>query len=240
MFPQDSILPSNTAPTGVAVWVKDKSLSGYSLTLCACIVVVGIIQALSGLEESVAVAGLVKPAVWEGEIGRLFTATLMHGSFMHFWMNFFALIYLSKVVEHTFNRALVPLVFLVTGAFGSIFSVLLYPHATSVGASGGLMGLIGFITITAYFDRTKYPPKYFRLMLEGIVLIGALGLFGFAFIDNAAHLGGLVGGLMLGWLSAKRYKQQIESNKRLLTIGGIAAMCALLVVAASAIYTMIG
>jgi membrane associated rhomboid family serine protease len=185
-------------------WVKNKNISGFTLMLCVWIVLVGAAQVLSGLEDSVQRAGLVKPAVWQGQWWRLLTACLMHGSFMHFWMNFLVLIHFSKIIENIVHRAYVPLLFLISGAVGSIFSVLLYPHTPSIGASGGLMGLCGFITTAAYFDRAKFPPKYLRQSIEGIAFVGIFGLAGFAFIDNAAHLGGLCAGLALGWLFRPR------------------------------------
>lgn len=216
-------------------WVKTRNLSGYTVTLLACIVVVAIVQPIA--ENSINMAGLVKPAVWNGQIWRLFTATLMHADINHFLMNFLVLIFLSRVIEHTVQRALVPSVFLLTAPIGSIFSVFLYPNSTSIGASGGIMGLLGFITIAAYFDRTRYPPKYFRHMIEAIVSTGVLGLFGFAFIDNAAHLGGLVGGLLLGWILF-RNEHWIREKGKLFNYAGVAALLLLGLIAGFAVYRM--
>jgi len=215
-------------------WIEKKSVSGYTFTLAGCIVVVAIAQALSNF--SVEAAGLVKPAVKNGQIWRLFTAMLMHASFLHLWMNFLGLLSLAKIVERTVERACVPLVFILTGALGNVFSVLLYPNSTSVGASGGLMGLLGFITVAAYFDKTRYPPRYFRLMIEAIISVGLLGLFGFAFIDNAGHLGGLVGGLLLGWLCFRRSERWVNQNEKLVKVGGAAALVALGLTAGLAVY----
>jgi membrane associated rhomboid family serine protease len=206
-------------------WLKKKKLSVYSLTLLACLVVVIIAQQIA--ENSVEVTGLVKPAVWNGEIWRLWTATLMHVNFTHFWMNFAGLVFLAKLIEHTMHRAFVPLIFLLTAPIGSIFSVLLYPNTTSIGSSGGIMGLLGFITVAVYFDRTRYPSKYFRRLIEVIVLTGVLGVFGFAFIDNAGHLGGLFGGVLLGWLLLKNerwIKHARAAQEMLLNCAGVAAL----------------
>ena len=216
-----------------AAWLDKKNTSGYTFALAACICIVGVAQLFD--DDSIQVAGLVKPAVRNGEIWRLFTSTLMHANFTHFWMNAIALVHFSKLMEYTGPRGLVPLVFLLTGAVGSVFSVVTYPNTTSVGASGGLMGLLGFITIAAYFDRTRFPPKYFRRTIEAIVFIGAFGLFGFAFIDNGAHLGGLVGGLLLGWFVFRRERQPQEA---LLKFAGVAAVLALGVVATAAVYRL--
>lgn len=101
------------------------------------------------------------------------------------------------------------------------------------------MGLLGFITIACYFDRTRYPLKYFRQMIEGIVLVGALGLFGFAFIDNAAHFGGLGGGLLLGWFFFRRKAQWLRAQGKLLKFAALTALLALAIFAATAVYRML-
>ncbi len=218
-------------------WIKKKHLSGYAFTLAACIVVVGAAQIFPA--DPIKAAGLVKPAVRNGEIWRLFTATLMHANLTHFWFNFLALLHFSRIIEQTVQRAYVPLVFVLTAPVGSIFSVVLYPNSPSVGASGGLMGLLGFITIAAYFDRNRYPPKYFRQMIEAIVLMGVLGLVGFSFIDNGAHFGGLASGLFVGWLFLRKGEESTKEREKLLKLGGTASLLALGIMTAMALYRMI-
>jgi membrane associated rhomboid family serine protease len=209
--------------------------------LAGYLVFVGAIQVISAGGESISRAGLVKPAVWDGQLWRLLTACLMHGNWMHFWMNFLALLHFSKIVEQTRRPSYVPLIFLLSGACGSVFSVLLYPHTTSVGASGGLMGLLGFITVAAYFDKKTYPPKYLRNSIEAIAMIGVFGLIGFAFIDNAAHLGGLVGGLALGYVLVRPYNQRANAQniEQQVAILGMVALVILGLVASLAIFKML-
>ena len=220
-------------------WIRNKKISGYTFGLAAFIVAVGIFQIITDPARSIEAAGLVKHAVWEGQAWRLLTACLMHGSFMHFWFNFLALLHFSRITEQTLGRAYVPLVFLLSGALGSVFSVLLYPNSTSVGASGGLMGLLGFITVGAYLDRKTFPPKYLRNSIEGIAMVGVFGLFGFAFIDNAAHVGGLCGGLILGWLLLKPYNQ-VSDKKKIESILGLTALGILGLIAFMAIIKIWG
>jgi membrane associated rhomboid family serine protease len=222
-------------------WIKTRKISGYTFVLAGYLVFVGAIQVISAGGESISRAGLVKPAVWDGQLWRLLTACLMHGNWMHFWMNFLALLHFSKIVEQTRRPSYVPLIFLLSGACGSVFSVLLYPHTTSVGASGGLMGLLGFITVAAYFDKKTYPPKYLRNSIEAIAMIGVFGLIGFAFIDNAAHLGGLVGGLALGYVLVRPYNQRANAQniEQQVAILGMVALVILGLVASLAIFKML-
>jgi len=227
---------SDASTARFTAWIKKKSLSGYTVTLAACIVVVTAAQIFP--DDAIRAAGLVKPAFRNGEIWRLFTATLMHANFTHFWLNILALLHFSRIIEQTVQRAYVPLVFVLTAPVGSLFSVLLYPNSTSVGASGGLMGLLGFITIAAYFVQSRYPPSYFRQMIEAIVLVGVFGLVGFSFVDNAGHLGGLVSGLFLGWFFLRKNEAGTKDNEKLLKLGGAAALFVLGVISAIAVYRM--
>ena len=226
---------SDASTARFTAWIKKESLSGYTVMLAACIVVVSAAQILP--DDAIESAGLVKPAVRNGEIWRLFTSTLMHANFTHFWLNLLALLHFSRIIEQTVQRAYVPLVFLLTAPVGSIFSVFFYPNTTSIGASGGLMGLLGFITMAAYFDKVRYPPKYVRQMIEAIVLVGVFGLAGFAFVDNAGHFGGLAGGLILGWLFLRK-NHLIKAKEKLLELGGAAALLGLGIISAIAVYRM--
>lgn len=224
-----------------AAWIENKQESVYTVFLAAFLLIVGSVQAVVGAEQSINIAGLVKPAVWQGQVWRLLTACLMHVSFMHFWMNFLALRHFAKIVEQTIQHAYVPLVFFLSGVCGSLFSMVLYPHTTSVGASGGLMGLLGFITMAACFDRTKYPAKYLRRSVEAIIFVGVWGLVGFAFIDNAAHLGGLCGGLLIGWVLLRPFGKHFERQKfaRQAARLGVITLLLLGLVAATAVWKMI-
>ena len=76
-------------------------------------------------------------------------------------------------------------------------------------------------------------------MIEAIISVGLLGLFGFAFIDNAGHLGGLVGGLLLGWLGFRRNERWITEHEKLVKLGGAVALVALLLTAAFTVYRVL-
>lgn len=182
----------------------EKSAAVYSKTILACLVVVAVFQLIAGGEESIRAAGLVKSAVREGETWRLFTCATLHVDFVHVWMNGQALLGLGRMVESLTHRTYLALVFLPSALCGSIFSLVLLPDATSVGASGGLMGLVGFLAVLGYRRKEILPSGFFKSILMGICFIGVTGLVGFAIIDNAAHLGGMVGGLACGLVFIKK------------------------------------
>lgn len=166
----------------------------------ACLIAVGLCQPVFQAKESIQAAGLVKGLVWQGEWWRLLTCTTLHANFMHIWMNGLSLLNLGKLVESLASRYYLGLIFLVSAISGSIFSLLLMPNATSVGASGGLMGLIGFLVVLGQRRKELIPKNFSRSLIVNLCLIGAIGLVGFEFIDNAAHCGGLVAGFLTGRL----------------------------------------
>ncbi|HEX5888636.1 MAG TPA: rhomboid family intramembrane serine protease [Pyrinomonadaceae bacterium] len=205
-------------------WVYRKSLSVYTIAILASCALATMVA--SWAADSTALAGLVKSAVWDGEVWRLFTAPLIHAEFRHFLISAAGLIHFTKITEQTIHRALVPLLFIVTAVMGSVCSLLFDPVISSMGgASGGLMGLVGFIAAAAFVDRTYYPDGYFKRMLVIMVTFFAVNIFGFEFFDPTAGFGGLVTGGILGWLSAKLALPPISGKlAKLIGAGGVLAL----------------
>jgi membrane associated rhomboid family serine protease len=109
-----------------------------------------------------------------------------------------ALLNIGRMVEALGNRALVLIVFAVAASAGSLFSLWLMPGATSVGASGGILGLIGFLAVLGQRRRGLLPSGFARAIWINIGFIAAMGLAAFQMVDNAAHFGGLLGGVVCG------------------------------------------
>jgi membrane associated rhomboid family serine protease len=125
----------------------------------------------------------------------LFTAPLLHGNLVHFLMNAAALLYLGKRMEVFARWPHVPLVFLFAACVGGEASAR-FLTAPSVGASGGLMGWLGFLLVFEWLHRRLVPRAATRRLLAGVVLTALIGVIGFRFIDNAAHAGGLLAGML--------------------------------------------
>ena len=171
--------------------------------LAACIILAGLAQ-WAGRGTGVDAAGLVKGRVWaDGEWWRLLTGALLHGHILHFAFNFVALFALGRLTEVHGHPVYVPVIFLFSALCGSLLS-LWTTATTSVGASGGLMGLIGFLAVLGYRRRHVLPPGFLKSIMLSIALTAAAGLVAWQFIDNAAHAGGLLGGLLLGVVYVRR------------------------------------
>ncbi|HEX4846179.1 MAG TPA: rhomboid family intramembrane serine protease, partial [Geothrix sp.] len=109
-------------------------------SLGAVFLLVFLAEVVSGLEPAVDRAALVKSEVWAGQVWRLLTAALMHGSFMHLAMNGFAWISLGVLLERVVRPSLLFPLFLLSALGGNVASLIFLPLQPSLGASGGIMG----------------------------------------------------------------------------------------------------
>jgi rhomboid protease GluP len=188
----------------------------YTQVLAGAIGAVVLVQALSALGHgaipvmpgnagsgpSVDAAGMVAEYVRQGQVWRLLSSAFMHDGLLHFGMNTMALLALGRFMEAYSHRAYVPIVFLVTALAASTASYLNVD--ASVGASGGIMGMFGFLALMARRRREVMPPGFGKAILIDIGVIAAMGFFGRGYIDNWAHAGGFVAGALLGWLMIPR------------------------------------
>lgn len=181
----------------------------FSFVLVACLVIVSIFQLLTENveslfdvgEQSAETAGLVKPLVWKGEYWRLLTAATLHGIFpLHLYFNAQALYGFGGLVESLSNRAHLAAVFLLAILGGGLLSLFFMPEVISIGASGGVMGLIGYSAIYGYRRKRQLPPDFLKSMLVNVGFIAAFGIFAYQIVDNFAHLGGLITGASYGFV----------------------------------------
>ena len=169
--------------------------------LIAGISVVSAFELVSaGVQAAVTAAGLVKPDVRAGEWWRLLTSTYLHGSILHLFGNMSVLFAFGSAIEARAPRTRVLVVYLCAALAGGACSLWVRPHAASIGASGGVIGVLGYLLVLS-LRRPGEVPAHLRSQVLGVLGATALlGLFGFWFLDNAAHAGGLVAGLAIGYL----------------------------------------
>lgn len=171
----------------------------YTWTLLIAIIGVSLAQFSVGLDRSADVASFDKVRFLQNhEYWRILTGAALHGGLLHLFMNGYALYNIGSLVEFLSNRAHVAIVFLLAVIGGGFLSLILLPDGRSVGASGGIVGLLGYLVVYAFKRRQFISPKFRRSLL---INIGIILLFGFALydvIDNWGHIGGLVTGALYG------------------------------------------
>jgi rhomboid protease GluP len=137
-----------------------------------------------------------------GEYWRLVMPIFLHAGVLHFVMNSFVLWQVGPQVEDLFGSARFLFLYLAPGVIGFAASAWWYhPAAISVGASGSIFGLIG-ILISYISQQRGFAAEYRSSLIRWAVFILLIGIF-FPF-DNAAHLGGLLSGLVFGRLVSAR------------------------------------
>lgn len=147
-----------------------------------------------------------EPALYPGQsIVMFISSAFLHGGLLHLFMNMVALMYLGPMIlERTGARAFWPLAGLCALGAGGVYALASGDGTPMVGASGVIFGLIGMLAVWSYFDR-RASGETLRPLLEQavafLVLNLALTLLSSGMIAWQAHLGGLLAGLVCGWLT---------------------------------------
>lgn len=145
------------------------------------------------------------PLFLQGNVWQPITSTFLHADIVHLLVNMYSLFYLGTFVERFYSGRAVLVTFMAAGITGSIVSLALTflsgSAVVSVGASGGIFGLLGLLVGTVYFqDRYGVGLPINQSQLFAIVGINLLLGFLIPQVDNTAHIGGLIAGIALSYL----------------------------------------
>ena len=154
----------------------------------------------------------INEAIRQGQWWRLFTCIFLHGDVSHIGFNMMAIYIWGKYIEALYGSWRYIVIFLMAGLMGSVASFAFSP-VNSLGASGAIYGMFGALL---YFR--KYDKKLFNFIIGAPALVYmAVSLFsGFTmpYVDNIAHIGGLVGGYLsariIGLLSEHKIKRKVS------------------------------
>jgi membrane associated rhomboid family serine protease len=147
--------------------------------------------------------GAMQPiAVADGQFWRLFTAMFLHAGLLHVALNAYFFWLFGRMVEASFGRTWMVLIYVVAGFLASVASYAFGPATTlAVGASGAISGVFGaFIAYNYRRRQHAMNAANLRLALTVIVLNAVIAI-GYSSIDWRAHVGGLVAGFALGYLA---------------------------------------
>jgi rhomboid protease GluP len=160
----------------------------------------------NNLQTLIAFGAKTNGLLRSGEWFRLITPVFIHAGLLHLVLNSYALWVVGMQVEKLYGSARFLLIYLLSGVGGVAGSYLgqtLLPRpfdAPSVGASGAIFGLFGVLAVFGFRYRREMPPAIRRAMTAGVLPVIVINLFiGFSieFIDNSAHIGGLLTGAAL-------------------------------------------
>jgi membrane associated rhomboid family serine protease len=168
------------------------------------------------------------PYTLTGQWWRLLSGQVLHHETAHLLGNILFLWILGKRAEQLFGRWTFLLLYLTCGVAGGLAGLVVHPEFISYGASAGVFGLAGSL-ISAYSLRGLQLSRRARWKLALLILWTALSFYPDARIlniDNAAHVGGLLAGLVLGALLSTAFASAAARRRQLFT-----AVAALLFIA---------
>jgi len=161
-------------------------------------------------------------AVKAGEVYRLITCAFLHAGILHLAFNMYSLFIIGNQVETYLGKFKFTLVYLISALSGSLMSCL-FTDGLSVGASGAIFGLLGSLLYFGYHYRL-YLGDVLRRQIIPLIAINLLLGFILNGVDNAAHIGGLIG----GYLSTMALGVKGKSKKKDMINGAIVLIIYLL------------
>lgn len=139
------------------------------------------------------------------EYYRLFTGAFLHADIFHFLFNMYALYLIGSQIESFMGKAKYVVIYMFSLLSGSLLSIILNRYA-SIGASGAIFGLLGSLLYFGYHYRV-YLGGVIKSQIIPIILVNLLiGFFAGGSIDNYAHIGGLIGGILITIGVGVKYK----------------------------------
>lgn len=165
------------------------------------------VKALTGVELVEFYGMKINEFIIQGQLWRLITPVLLHGSILHILFNMYALYAIGRGLEQQFGHMRYLALYLVTAFTGNVLSFLVTPNP-SLGASTAIFGIVAAEGVFIYQNRELFGGNA-RAMLSNTFLIVFLNLAMGASssgIDNWGHLGGLLGGLAFTWFAGPLLK----------------------------------
>lgn len=150
---------------------------------------------------------------------RLLTACFLHIGILHLFMNMYALLYIGILLEPFLGKTRFLTAYLLSGLTGSLLSLWWHDATISAGASGAIFGMEGVFLALLTTDLINKEARK-DLLSSTVSFIGfnlAFGLMGM--IDNAGHIGGLLGGIAVGYAYVPVLKNPQNSILKYATVG---------------------
>ncbi len=136
------------------------------------------------------------PSIRAGQYYRLLTGIFIHSGIFHILFNCYALYILGSQIESFFGKVKFTIIYLFSGLIGALFSMTFGGNYASVGASGAIFGLMGSLLYFGYYYRV-YLGNVVKSQIIPLIVANLVIGFISPGIDNYAHIGGLLGGILI-------------------------------------------
>lgn len=218
--------------------VFEQGMSHFPLLIVSLIILnvaIYLVEITTGAlisSNSIIDAGaLSRERVLQGELWRLFSAAFLHGSWSHLIGNSLLMYILGMANEHAYGLKKTGIILGVAALCGSLLSIIAGP-GPSVGASGAIFGLMGSLVVLfiLYSHLFYVRDQYIGVFIGIIALFQIIAGFSSPYIDNYAHIGGLIGGALAALVLQPVFlqKEEMPGNKqqrKLMVCGAVLSIC---------------
>jgi len=165
-----------------------------------------------------------RPITLEGQWWRLLTNCFLHIGIFHLLMNMYALLFIGILLEPHIGRARLLSAYLLTGIMASVCSIYWHDITISAGASGAIFGMYGVFLAMLTTNLIEKTAR--KALLASIVIFVVYNLINGMKegIDNAAHIGGLISGLIIGYAFIPGLKKPDDNNLKYINIASMTAI----------------
>lgn len=189
------------------VFAKKKSIITYGIIIINVILFISMYifgKGSNHIPTLSAFGANVTDLTKAGEYWRLITSAFLHAGIIHLAVNMYSLYVIGPQIESFFGKTKYLIIYLGSALFGSLLSTV-FNTGISVGASGAIFGLMGSLLYFGYHYRV-YLDGVLKSQVIPLIILNLLFGFMVSGIDNAAHIGGLIGGLLISKAVGVKYK----------------------------------
>ncbi|HXB09463.1 MAG TPA: rhomboid family intramembrane serine protease [Puia sp.] len=183
-------------------------LIDLNLAVFIVMVLSGVSLFLPGTHSLIQWGGNIRYLTLDHQWWRLITCCFVHIGILHLLLNMYALLYIGILLEPQLGRARFASAYLLTGIMASLASLYWHTHTLSAGASGAIFGMYGVFLALLTTNLIEKTRRTALLASIGVFVGYNLVLGAKAGVDNAAHIGGLLSGIIIGYLYYPGLKRQ--------------------------------
>ena len=198
-------------------------LVNINIMVFAIMVIYGVNFFAPDTESLILWGANFRPLTLEGEWWRLLSNCFLHIGVFHLLMNMYALVYIGVLLEPLLGKLRFISAYLITGFMASVISLWWHDLTVSAGASGAIFGMYGVFLALLTTDLIEKESR--KTLLTSIsIFVGYNLIYGLSGgIDNAAHIGGLISGIIVGYVYTISLDEEEDHKLKFKVIGSLAS-----------------
>ena len=176
--------------------VFSKKVPYVTYLIIAICIICYIVPILMGVyDKAIATYSVYGPDIRKGEYFRLLTGGFLHGGILHLFFNCYTLYIIGSQVESYLGKTKYSMIYFMSLLIASLTSMTFGGETMSIGASGAIFGIMGALIYFGYHYRV-FLGNIVKTQIIPLVLLNLSLGFILTGVDNFAHIGGLIGGVL--------------------------------------------